>query len=137
MFWVAWKGYNNGQAVSLGEVAQLQAESYGMHGYPTAAEAEANPNSVSALEKIFVNAQIKASNPEQAASNAASGAANTAASAAGVTGLTGFLGDITSANLWIRVGKVILGGVLILIAVAKMTDAGGIAAKAVKMAPLL
>ena len=54
-----------------------------------------------------------------------------------LSGIQGFLADITSANLWIRVAKVIIGGAILLTGLAKMTGAGGIAAKAVKVAPLL
>jgi hypothetical protein len=48
-----------------------------------------------------------------------------------------FLGDFTSASLWIRAAKVIIGGALLLVGVAKLTGAGGVAAKAVRLAPLL
>lgn len=48
-----------------------------------------------------------------------------------------FLGDLTSASLWIRVAKVLVGGAMLLVGIAKLTGAGGIAAKAVKVAPLL
>jgi hypothetical protein len=58
MFWVAFKGYYGGKAISLGEIEQLEAEAYGMHGYPTQAEAEAKPNSVPAIAKAQVNAWI-------------------------------------------------------------------------------
>jgi hypothetical protein len=56
-------------------------------------------------------------------------------------GLAGFLSDLTSANLWIRVAKIGLGGAILLVGLAKLTGAdqklGGITAKAVKAAPLL
>jgi hypothetical protein len=48
-----------------------------------------------------------------------------------------FLGDLTSASLWIRAAKIIGGGAILLIGVAKLSGAGGIAAKVVKAAPLL
>jgi hypothetical protein len=52
-------------------------------------------------------------------------------------GLTSLLGDLTSASLWIRIAKVIIGGAMLLVGIAKLTGASGVAAKAVKVAPLL
>lgn len=51
--------------------------------------------------------------------------------------LASFLGALDSANTWIRVAKVIVGGALVIVGLAKLTGVGGIAAKAVKAAPLL
>jgi len=143
MFWVAFKGYNNGKAISLGSVEQLEAEAYGMHGYPTETKAEANPNSVNALEKAQVNAWIVAANditgnPVKDVKHAASAAEG---AVPGIADIGGFFRDLGSANTWIRLGKVILGAVLITVGVVKLTGAdktiGGIAAKAVKAAPFL
>jgi hypothetical protein len=47
----------------------------------------------------------------------------------GVSSVTGFLGGLTSANLWIRVAKVTAGGIIILIAVSKLTGAGSVVSK--------
>jgi hypothetical protein len=56
-------------------------------------------------------------------------------------GLAGFLADLTNANLWIRVAKIGIGGTILVVGLAKLTGAdqkiGGVAAKAVKIAPLL
>lgn len=46
-------------------------------------------------------------------------------------------GTLTSQNLWIRAAKIIFGGTLVVVGVAKMAGAGGVAGKAVKIAPLL
>jgi hypothetical protein len=51
--------------------------------------------------------------------------------------LTSFLGDLTSAATWLRIAKVLIGGAMLLVGVAKLTGASGVAAKAVKLAPLL
>ena len=57
------------------------------------------------------------------------------------TSLTGLLGDLTSASLWVRVAKVVVGGTLLIVGVAKLTGAdkavGGALGTAVKAAPLL
>jgi len=52
------------------------------------------------------------------------------------TGLAQFLADIGSRNLWLRVGKVVVGVALIIIGVAQLTHATNIAKTAVKGAVL-
>ena len=55
--------------------------------------------------------------------------------------LIDFLQGLTSANLWIRVAKVTVGGVILIVGISKLTGldekAGSIASKAVKIAPFL
>lgn len=51
-------------------------------------------------------------------------------------GLAGFLSNLTTAALWIRIAKVVVGGALLLIGVAHMTGAGGAVAKAARSVPL-
>lgn len=57
------------------------------------------------------------------------------------TSLTNFLGDLSSKNTWIRVAKVTVGGLILLVGLAKLTGAdkaiGGVVDTAVKAAPLL
>lgn len=139
MFWVAWKGYNNGKAVSLGTVEQAEAEAYGMHGYPTETQAEAKPNSVNAVERPQVNAWIVAANditgnPVKDAGHAAKAATSSILSNFSISGISG-------TNLVIRGGKMIIGAILIFIGVAHLSGLAekvpGIAGKALKAAPLL
>lgn len=144
MFWVAWKGYNGGKAVSLGAIEQVEAETYGMHGYPTEAQAEAHPNSVNAIEKTQVNAWIVAANditgnPGKDAAHAAKSAASAAGSATGISSVVDFLKGLTTANLWIRVAKVAAGGIMLMVGLAHLTgfSSSPTVNKAVKMAPLL
>lgn len=58
-----------------------------------------------------------------------------------VPDLASFLAMLTDRNLWIRVVKIIAGGAILLVGLAKLTGAdktaGSIASKAVKIAPLL
>jgi hypothetical protein len=69
--------------------------------------------------------------------------ASTAAQEAGtsISSVTGFLSTLGSANLWIRVVKIIAGSIILFIGVAHLTGADskitGIAGKAVAAAPLL
>lgn len=57
--------------------------------------------------------------------------------ASDVVAVTSFLGDLTSANLWVRVAKVIIGGVLIIVGAANLVGADKVVHKAAKAAPLL
>lgn len=58
-----------------------------------------------------------------------------------LSSLDSFLAALTSQTLWIRVAKVVIGGALLIVGVAKLTGAdkavGGVVATAVKAAPLL
>jgi hypothetical protein len=94
------------------------------------------------------NAAIPAINKAHAsggvAQQVAAAAAGTASPGAGGgsgTSVLGFLGALSSANLWIRVAKVAIGGTILLIGLAKLTgmdkNATGLAAKAIKAAPLI
>jgi hypothetical protein len=56
MYWIAAKGFDNGNAISLGWAEQHEADLYGLHGYPTAAQAKANPNTVNAISRPQVEA---------------------------------------------------------------------------------
>jgi hypothetical protein len=71
----------------------------------------------------------------------ASTAVNEAADATGISSITGFLSTLGSANLWIRVVKIIAGSVILFIGVAHLTGLNdkvtGIAGKALAAAPLL
>lgn len=122
MFWVAWKGYNGGKALSLGTVEQAEAEAFGMHGYPTAAQAQAKPNSVNAVDKVQVNAWIVAAN--DITGNPAADAGHAAEAAGSATGLNA-IGDLASAlgqsGTWVRVAKVAIGAVLVVVGLARMT----------------
>lgn len=61
--------------------------------------------------------------------SAAGGVATAIGSATGLSGITGFLSQLGSANLWIRVGEVAIGLILIAIGVAQLTHVVPIATK--------
>ena len=48
-----------------------------------------------------------------------------------------FLGDLTNANTWIRLGKILVGGVLIIVAVSKMTGASNVVTEVAGKVPVL
>jgi len=58
MAWYAFKGYNNGQAISASAFDGAELNALGMHGYATQQQAQANPNSVNFFQKVVVNAAI-------------------------------------------------------------------------------
>lgn len=71
----------------------------------------------------------------------ASTAVQQAAGSTGISSITGFLSALGSANLWIRVIKIVTGSIILFIGVAHLTGLNdkltGIAGQAVKAAPLL
>lgn len=121
MFWVAFKGYNNGKAISLGWLEQVEAEAYGMHGYPTEAQAEAKPNTVPAIAKAQVNAWIfnaQGSVTTHVKNKVTSTVANAAKSVLG-SGWSLVFGNTT--GLLGRIIKVGLGGILIIAGITRIS----------------
>lgn len=125
MFWVAFKGYNNGNPISLGFAEQLEAEAFGMHGYPTATLAKAHPNAVNLVDKAQVNAWIIANN--DITGNPGKDLANAAKNLPGV-------GSIDDAINWlkdnwesigIRIGETLVGLVLLYIGLKAVTTPNG------------
>jgi hypothetical protein len=59
----------------------------------------------------------------------------------GITSLSDFLNVLGQPNTWLRIVKIIAGGIIMTVGIMKLTGAdkaaGGFAAKAVKVAPLL
>lgn len=117
MFWIAWQGYNGGKAISLGEVEQIEAAAYGMHGYPTQAEAEANPNTVPAIAKAQVNAWIfnaQGTVTSHAASAAEGAVENVSGFSSVQNALSAFYDKITDGKMWRSLGWLLLGAALII-----------------------
>lgn len=135
MTWFAFQGYNNGKAIDLAGTQEKQAVATGFHGYSTEAQAESNPNSVNFLQKLEVNAFIadykaalktqsqpggknaNITNPATAANAAVTGSPLGSA----ITSVEGFVSAFGNKNLWIRVAKVVVGGSILIVGVAKLT----------------
>jgi hypothetical protein len=146
MTWFAFKGYNNGQAVDLAGSQEKEAAALGFHGYATQAQAQAEPNSVNVLNswavneivadyKIAVEAGEQPGGPNATPTpgNIVAGEASLAEnSIPGVRQIATFLGDLGSRNLWLRVGKVVIGIALIIVGLVHLTGAGNIAADVAK-----
>jgi hypothetical protein len=77
----------------------------------------------------------------QAAANATNAANGPKTGISWEQELEALLANLTSANLWIRAGKILIGGAILIVGLAKLTGAdqkvGGLAAKATKIAPFL
>lgn len=144
-------GYNSGQPINAVGVEEKALVSLGFHGYGTAAQATAHPNAApNIVQAAALPGIISGQNPVTAGTG---GPQNPNASAAapvgssipnpltGLEAIGGFFASLSEPHLWWRVAKVVIGGVLLLVGLAKITGAdkkiGGLAAKAVKVAPLL
>lgn len=53
-----------------------------------------------------------------------------------LTSVTQFLGELTSRGLWVRIMKVLIGGVMIIVGLAQLTGAGKIASNLPKVVPV-
>jgi hypothetical protein len=135
--WFAFKGYDT---INLAGIQEKYAVAIGFHGYATEAQANQNPNSVSFLQKPWLNAVetdyklalaehaqpggANASNPlgatGQAVQTGVSDAANAAASSLGLPKLS------NTRDFVVRAMKVIIGAMLIIIGVSSLLKGEGI-----------
>lgn len=155
MIWLAFdpiQGINNNQetvvsfsspAAYLADITPAAAAS-GFNWYGTKAEALAHPNKVTnALTQNSARDVINAA--QHGGLHLGTGLASTLQTGTSATGSaigSAFsISGISGTNLAIRLTKVLVGGILLLIGLAKITGAdqkaGSVAAKAVKIAPLL
>lgn len=133
------KGSTNPNTISVENIEWFNIQgpytSQGAANNAIAAISKANP-SPGVLGQV---AKDNSSNPLGAAANVASDATQGASTA--IQSVEGFLQGLTSANLWIRAAKIIAGGAILIVGLVKLTGAdkkaGSLAAKAVKVAPLL
>jgi len=120
--------------VDLAGTQEKQAVVEGFHGYATEAEAEAHPNSVNFLTRVFADAWIADYNaalkekaqPGGANANiwnpATAAKAGESYAVSSIPGLSGILGLVGSRNGWIRIAEVTIGVALIIVAVAKLGE---------------
>jgi hypothetical protein len=114
------------EAGVLGFLSNLQAKlGLGWHQYATYADMTA---AIAANHWPPLN-----NNPSDPIGKTAVGSAEAAGAA---TGITGFLGDLSSRNLWLRVAKVVVGLGLIIIGIVHLTHAQNLIATAAKGAVL-
>lgn len=149
--WFAFKGYNNDKAINASVFDTTELDALGFHGYPTEAEANAKPNSVpgfpnplAAIAIPVVNAAIDDANNardvKSAPGNAAKAVADKAKQAipGGADAIGNFFGSLAKSDTWTRILKVVIGGVLMIVGLAKLTGIEkGIVGTAIRKAPLL
>lgn len=127
--WYAFKGYNNGKAIAASVFDSGELEALGMHFYPTQAEAQAKPNSVTFYQVPVVNAAIDdynnardvpggtslANNPASptAAAKSAASAASKAVPIPGVGNVDDLINWLKQGAIWERVGEVAVGLILL------------------------
>ena len=117
----AWKDASAGRILSPSESGEGQ-QLVRWKG-PFATEAEA----------------LAAQNPRQQSVNPANDAVNAAENSSSLSGLDAigaFFSKLGEANTWIRVAKVITGGVLLIIGLAHLTGAGNAVASAARKVPV-
>ena len=117
----AWNAANSGQIVQGAE---------GNTGNPQVSE-----QLVKWQGPFATQAQAKAAaNPQQQSPNPANDAVNAAQNATGSLG--SLISALTSSNTWIRVVKVVIGGVLLIVGLVHITGVSGTAADVARKVPL-
>lgn len=149
MTWFAFQGLNSGKAIDLAGIQEKDAVAIGFHGYSTEAQAEANPNAINPITQIEADLLIadynaalqqqsqpggkNASNPIGAA---ATGILNQTGIGSALNNIDDFFAKLKDGNLWLRVGEVVLGIVLIAASIGKLTGANNVVTSTVKKAIL-
>jgi hypothetical protein len=107
--------------------------------FTSSAEAQQNVNGASGWTIAgIVGASAIQGLTSGAGPSVAQGASAGTAVGKSVSSVTDFLSDLTAANLWIRVAKVAIGGIILIVGLAQLTGIEkGIVGTTVKAAPLL
>jgi hypothetical protein len=137
MTWFAFKGYPD---VSVAGEQEKTLAGIGFHGYSTQAQADAHPNSVNAVQAPVLNvieydytqAQKEGATPGGPNNlETPGGIAGAITSAAGSDlGISGLIKGIESKGLWIRVGEVFTGIILLYAGLKAMTGLNPVSAVA-------
>ena len=137
---IRWGGQTYIENLSGGDEKTLTA--LGIHGYATEAQAKAHPQTMNALQAAAGGANALAGVSGSATNiptpgTAATGAGAVASTAANaIPGISDFFGALTQASTWIRVAKVITGGLLLVIGLVHITGADNAVASAARKVPL-
>jgi hypothetical protein len=140
--WFAFAGYNGGKAIDIAGVQEKQAVFLGFHGYGNEKFAEAHPNSVAWWNPVargFVttivwdyHAALK-ENAQPGGRNANILNPKTAVNAGvdfvknsipGLGNIDDFINFLRSPTLWERLGEIVAGGVILLVALKAITAQG-------------
>lgn len=148
--WEAWLNANVKGTVASSvtyQGTQLKGKTWGqvyqvIYAYGLTKGVTAPDDAAAATEEYIVLDSIGADTASlaQGVANATSDTATGVSTASYVpswaSGLTSLLGALTSANLWIRVAKVIVGGTLLIVGLVHITGAGGAAADIARKVPV-
>lgn len=158
MTWFAFQGLNGGKAIDLAGTQEKQAVAEGFHGYGTEKQAEAQPNSINVLTRTLADtwiADYKAAvaeqaqpggknasieNPVTAAKAGATGVATEFASFTGLDAIGNIFNHLSNGKVdkeyLQRAAKIIVGSIMIIVGLVKLTGADRAATAAVKGAVL-
>lgn len=117
----AWNDASAGRVLSASESGEGQQLVKWQGPFATEAEAET------------------AQNPQQQSANPANDAVNAAENSSSLSGLDAigaFFNKLGDASTWIRVAKVVVGGLLLVIGLVHITGAGGAVADAARKVPV-
>jgi hypothetical protein len=139
---IRWNGQTYLENLSGADEKTLTA--LGIHGYATEAEAEANPQTMNDLQAALGGAQVLAGysgsatnipTPGSVATGAGSAASTASNTLSGLDAIGAFFNKLGEANTWLRIIKVVIGGVLVISGLVHLTGidktALGVASKAV------
>ena len=118
----AWADANAGKILSASESGEGQQLVKWQGPFATEAEAQAAQKP-----------QQQSVNP---LNNAVNAAENSNTPLSGINAIGQFFNNLTHANTWIRVAKVIIGGALVIVGLVHITGVGGTAADAARKIPL-
>lgn len=123
------QAYNDAAA---GQILSADEASTGNPQVPEQLVKWLGPFNTQAGAKAAAGARQQSANPLNDAVNAA----ENSNSLAGLAQIGDFFGALTQANTWIRAAKILVGGVLVIVALAHMTGADNAVASAARRIPL-
>lgn len=163
--WYTFHGIGRAYLIRRGSLAAGDADNASVHGYNTIEQAYTNPNGINPLsqvtisqwdsqaslpvgggtigvvETVNITAPVKKGGKPKISTQQNPTTAAAKHDVPGVAAIGTFFTDLQNPALWIRIGKIAFGSVLLIIGIAKLTGAsekaGSIAGKAVKIAPFL
>lgn len=135
MTWFAFQG--SGSVYNLNGLAEKELVSTGAHGYATEAEAQAHPNGPENPEQsiLLAEAEAIAASPVGGGTAGVQAGTTPAASLSGINAIGQFFNNLGNSNTWIRVVKVVIGGMLVIVGLAHITGAGNAIASTARKVP--
>lgn len=120
-----------------GDLVNALAQNSAVKVHYTTVQAASKPNGATAGPFPTQTAAQAEATKEDASAGLAGPLQGVGAVESAITSVPQFLQGLTSGNLWIRVAKVVIGGTLILVGVAKLTGASSAITKAAGKIPVI